>query len=438
MRMRLLVLLALVATASADPRFARPFPPAAAKALPSLAPDDVEAIWGIDHAPIRIEQIQILEQLIADTQDVEERADYLYRLAIIHTKLAMRERGTEKGKASLLAGVKTFRELVDDDRLRGDPKRDMALFHYGYLLQSGRYMKEARAVYDRLLEKFPESKYVPLAHLAFAEYHFDAGQLADAEARYRMVLKFPKSVAYAYAMYKLGWTALGLQRPREALQVMTQVLALTGNDRKQAALAAAARKDRDALQVTPADPPDAAWIAGRYADAGRAYAAIASDLDTPNDKAREAARNAVAAFENALGIDPDPIAQLGAIELKPRKPRAKLSETERAMLDAFAMYAALVRDSRDEHLGAMRLVEAGVFRAHGDHAHAVPVLVDYLHWNAQLAEPAARALVDSLVAQGKQDEALAIVARWATEDFLTGKAGLARDVDLIRSRSPRR
>ena len=70
---------------------------------------------------------------------------------------------------------------------------DMALFYYGYTLQGGKYMKEARAVYDKLLKNYPNSKYVPEAHLAFADYYFETGQLADAEARYKMVLKFPKS-----------------------------------------------------------------------------------------------------------------------------------------------------------------------------------------------------------------------------------------------------
>jgi tetratricopeptide (TPR) repeat protein len=464
----LVVYLALATSAFADPQHARPFPPAASKLAASLAPSDVDGIWGIDRSAVRSEQIQILEQLVANTTDPEELADYYFRLGQIHTKIALANLGTNKGKDALLKGVKSWKSLTDGDRFLNFPRIDVALFQYGYLLQSGKYLKEARAVYDKLLKNYPASIYVPLAHLAFADYHYDAGQLADAEARYKMVLKFPKSPAYAYAYYKLGWVQLQLQRTQEALEAMYQVATLTRTDEKQARLAAAARTDfvhiyaligkRDkalavfqrvdekhademlALLAPSTDEANAAWSGGRYAEAGHAYAAVASDIDTPNDKAREAALNAIAAFANALNIDPDPRAQLGAIEMKPRKVRVTpLSESEKELLEVFALYGSLVRDSRDARIGAMRIIEAGLLRAHGDHAHAVPVLVDYLHWNAQpaLAEYAARTLLDSLVAQGKRGEALDVVKRWDADSFLDGKADLARDVDLLRSRSPK-
>ncbi len=74
-------------------------------------------------------------------------------------------------------------------------------------------MDEARKVYDKLLKNYPNSKYVPEAHLAFADYFFEGRKYANAESsRYQMVLKFPKSSAYWYAKYKMGWIHLNLQR----------------------------------------------------------------------------------------------------------------------------------------------------------------------------------------------------------------------------------
>src|SRR6185503_16510653 len=108
----------------------------------------------------------------------------------------------------------------------------------GYLLESFKYMKEARDQFDRLLKNFPSSRHVASAHLAFAEYYFDANQLADAEARYKMVLKFPKSAAAQYAKYKLGWIDFNLQRYQEALELFFQVSRAGASD-----LAAAARLD---------------------------------------------------------------------------------------------------------------------------------------------------------------------------------------------------
>src|SRR5215475_13464171 len=148
-----------------------------------------------------------------------------------------------KAKEYLIRAVKTYKALTDNESFRNYPKMDMALFYYGFTLQSGKYMKEARTVYDKLLKNYPSSKYVPEAHLAFADYFFEIGQLDDAEARYKMVLKFPKSSAYWYAMYKLGWIDLNKQRFQEALELFYQVAQSTRNDKKNEILNRASKKD---------------------------------------------------------------------------------------------------------------------------------------------------------------------------------------------------
>jgi len=236
----------------------RPAPSAATK--PTLAMDDVLSIDGLK-GQIRMEQEQILAELINNTPDseVDEKSDYYFRLGELYAKQQRwwRLRAVElattnqkesslaanKSKEYLLKTVKAYKGLVDNDTFRNYPKLDTALFYYAYTLQGGKYMKEARMVYDKLLKNFPNSTFVPEAHLAFADYYFEAGQLADAEARYKMVLKFPKSSAYAYAMYKLGWVNLQLERNKEALESFFQVISTTRNDAKQAALHAAARAD---------------------------------------------------------------------------------------------------------------------------------------------------------------------------------------------------
>ena len=192
---------------------------------PELTADAVLSIEGLV-SNIRNEQEQILAQLIDQTPDteVEEKSDYYFRLGELYAKQqrlyrlkaaemaiqvdkaktpqakaqaqAQANKAAEVAKQYLLKAVKTYKGLTDNDAFRNYPKMDMALFYYGYTLQGGKYMKEARAVYDKLLKNYPNSKYVPEAHLAFADYYFESGQLDDAEARYKMVLKFPKSNAY--------------------------------------------------------------------------------------------------------------------------------------------------------------------------------------------------------------------------------------------------
>jgi tetratricopeptide (TPR) repeat protein len=239
---------------------------------PELTADAVLSIEGLV-SNIRNEQEAILAQLIEQTPDseVEEKSDYYFRLGELYAKQqrlfrlksaeaaiavdkaktpgdkakakAAAKKAEDTAKAYLLKAVKTYKGLTDNDAFRNYPKMDMALFYYGYTLQGGRYMKEARAVYDKLLKNYPNSKYVPEAHLAFADYYFEAGQLADAEARYKMVLKFPKSTAYWYAMYKMGWIHLNLSRFEQALETFFQVAQATKNDKKQEILNRASKKD---------------------------------------------------------------------------------------------------------------------------------------------------------------------------------------------------
>ena len=256
---------------------------------PSLSSDQVLSIEGLV-GNIQGEQEQILVELIKSTPDseVEEKSEYYFRLGELYAKqqrywrlksvelqiaadaaktpaakqkaIADAKVGQDKAKQFLLKAVKTYASLTDNDAFRNYAKMDMALFYYGYTLTGGKYMKEARAVYDKLLKNYPNSKYVPEAHLAFADYYFEAGQLADAEARYKQVLKFPKSSAYWYAMYKMGWIDLNLQKYQEALETFFQVAQNT-KDPKQAVLNRSSKKDfvRAYAEIGKADKAYAAF-----------------------------------------------------------------------------------------------------------------------------------------------------------------------------------
>src|SRR5678815_80768 len=265
---------------------------------PELTADQVLSIEGLV-GDIRSEQEQILTDLISTTPDTEvnEKSDYYFRLGELFAKQQRywRLKGTEltiqsdqtknaqqknklkadagqaqnKAKEYLIKAVKTYKALTDNESFRNYPKMDMALFYYGYTLQGGKYMKEARNTYDKLLKNYPSSKYVPQAHLAFADYFFEIGQLDDAEARYRMVLKFPKAPAYWYAMYKLGWIDLNKQRFQDALETFFQVAQATRNDKKQEILNRASKKDfvRAYAEIGKADKAYPAFqrVDARYA-----------------------------------------------------------------------------------------------------------------------------------------------------------------------------
>jgi len=238
---------------------------------PSITADEVLEIQGAVGA-IRAEQIQLLEGLIEETSDndASEKADLYFRLAEMHAQLnrfhrlkqteaqikadsakpadkaklqATAKDHEKQAKAALTASVATYKKLTENDKFKNYPRMDQALFAFAYSLQQGKYMKDARQVYHRLLQDYPQSKYVPEAYLAFADYYFGANELANAEAFYQKVLQFPKSGVYNYANYMLGWVYLNLARHEEAGKQFLQVVRDTAGQKKNETLNKAAKKD---------------------------------------------------------------------------------------------------------------------------------------------------------------------------------------------------
>src|SRR5215510_1724723 len=209
--------------------------------VPELTSDQVLQVEG-EVGAIRKEQVQLLESLIDDTPDdkVNEKADLYYRLADLHalaqrywrlkaTELQIKsdknpklkgqaDQAGKNAKDEMIAAIKAYKRLVENDQFKSYSNMDKALFYYGYTLAQGKYMKDARVVYQRLLKEYPNSQYVPEALVSFADYYFEQGDLADAESFYTKVLQFPKSAVYWYAYYKMGRVDLNLQKFNEALE----------------------------------------------------------------------------------------------------------------------------------------------------------------------------------------------------------------------------
>jgi tetratricopeptide (TPR) repeat protein len=247
---------------------AKPVPPSAPLFRPAVDLDQVLSIEGLK-GPIRAEQEKLLGDLIAQTPDahVEEKSDYYFRLGELtanqHRRWRLRSAelaaqadappsaktkqeataAAEKAKQYLTKAVKTFKALTDKEAFRNYPKMDVALFYLGYTLQAAGQMAEARSVYYKLIQSYPNSKYVPQAYLAFADHFFGAGDLANAETSYKQILKFPRSSAYWYAMYKVSLIHHGAQRFQEALETSFQVVQATKSDAGQESLNRAAASE---------------------------------------------------------------------------------------------------------------------------------------------------------------------------------------------------
>ncbi|HSD88407.1 MAG TPA: tetratricopeptide repeat protein, partial [Kofleriaceae bacterium] len=272
--------------------------PIAQTTAPPVKPVTPDSIMDaqLQAVPYRAEQVELLKKLIAMTPDsAPDKPDYYFRLGELYAsqqrvyrlQAAKAEIAGDKAAAAKAAqatheymvnAVATYKALTDNSAFANYPNMDLALFYYGYTLQAGRYLKEARAVYDKLLKNYPASKYVPEAHLAFADYYFESGQLADAEARYKMVLKFPASNAYWYAMYKLGWIDLNLGKHQDALETFFQVANATKTDAKYEVLNRASKKDfvRAYAEV---GKPDKALEAFRRVDTKAAFSMLETLAD---------------------------------------------------------------------------------------------------------------------------------------------------------------
>lgn len=89
---------------------------------------------------------------------------------------------------------------------------DEVLYYLAYEHEQGHDNAKARKVYLELINKRPNSKYIPNAYLAFGELFFneaqgDPSKWELAEQAYKEVIKFPakKSKVYGYAWYKLAY-----------------------------------------------------------------------------------------------------------------------------------------------------------------------------------------------------------------------------------------
>jgi tetratricopeptide (TPR) repeat protein len=249
----------------------KPIPKRAAPQAPTATATEILKIQVLI-GPILEEQIGLLNDLIKNTPDSERRREgrlllparrdpakqhRFHRLKAVESEIALGRADAKakpatqaamaehKAKAhqALMDAIRTYKLFVDNPVFRNAPRIDTALFYFAYTLQSANYMKEARQAYDKLLKDYPKSKYVAEAHLAFAEYHFELRQLAEAEARYRKVLEFPQASVYRYAQYKLGWVDYNLGKFTEALQVFNDVAQATKRDPDKAVLHRAAKQD---------------------------------------------------------------------------------------------------------------------------------------------------------------------------------------------------
>ena len=239
---------------------------------PELTSDDILKIQG-KAAYFKKQQIQVLKDLILETDpDDPELPKIVFRVAEIYSQQnrywnarAMELQFTidkykkntksyrkykakqatyfKASKTQLENALSFYKSLADNPRFKNYRDMDRALYYYAYTLQSVKRFDQARGIYHRLMNDYPNSPYKPEALLAFAEYFFEENSMPNAARFYQSVLKYERSKVYHYALYKLGWVRLNQQKHLDAAEIFADVVKKTRGKRALDMINKAAKND---------------------------------------------------------------------------------------------------------------------------------------------------------------------------------------------------
>ena len=112
------------------------------------------------------------------------------------------------------------------------PRLDEVLYFLAEnLSQRDRFDPDALKAYRALIERYPNSRYVADAWMAFGEYYFEkankldrTGNLKRALEAYKKAAEYQESSVYAYALYKQGWVHYNLGEYEQSLELFRAVI----------------------------------------------------------------------------------------------------------------------------------------------------------------------------------------------------------------------
>ena len=291
-------------------------PPAARAAAPSKPPPPTATEGPRDDRTIRREarkrgllavEVQRIESLFAGTKkNAPDRHQIARRLADGYVELesaAFRDkteaeirRDAARTKNPQAAGVEQTQANEAERVMKGARKRaielytllatdypthpllDEILYYLAYEYEQAGDLKNARTVYYELIQKAPQSKYVPNAYLAFGELFFNEAQGDPskwdlAAQAYTEVVKYPPPAnkAFGYAWYKMAyvfWNKGELDKSLNAFKKTIEYGVANATLPGAAKLADSARRDVIPVYAVKGDPDKAyAFLHGLSGDA---------------------------------------------------------------------------------------------------------------------------------------------------------------------------
>ncbi len=125
-----------------------------------------------------------------------------------------------KARARFLRVLKNYKSFA---------QYDLALYVDGFLANEEGKFGDALGRFNKIIEWFPKSRFIPDAHMVRAEYEFtkDAPDYANAYREYELVLQYKDADLYDLALFKSAWTLWRLGRSEEAAQRFLKVFQAT-------------------------------------------------------------------------------------------------------------------------------------------------------------------------------------------------------------------
>jgi len=100
---------------------------------------------------------------------------------------------------------------------------DDVIYNKGFIYEEMNELETALKIYQKIIDEFTDSRYVPEAYMRIGEYHFNPPQnnIEKAIEIYKEVLAFKDSPRYDEALYRLGWSYYRLNMYPEAVAYFT-------------------------------------------------------------------------------------------------------------------------------------------------------------------------------------------------------------------------
>ncbi len=197
------------------------------KSTPRRSPDRAQLVRRLAEGYVELESAATRDKIKADI-DAEEAKNAKQKAKYDAAK-------REAIAAHQIVGKSRENAIKYYTRMKKDypdySKIDEILYYLAYEYEQNKDLDRARNVYLELIERSPNSPYVPNAYLAFGELFFveamgDPSKWSLAESAYKEVTKYkpPQNKVYGYALYKLGYVYWNSGEYAQAIQEFKNVI----------------------------------------------------------------------------------------------------------------------------------------------------------------------------------------------------------------------